>query len=48
MVLFGAVMVALYVLLDGFTWAGAIHLFVARTTKSGEQVLASIDRCGMG
>ncbi len=38
-----AVMVALYVLLDGFDLgAGAIHLFVARTDEERRQVLASI------
>jgi cytochrome bd ubiquinol oxidase subunit II len=38
-----AVMIALYVLLDGFDiGAGAIHLFVARTDEERRQVLASI------
>ena len=38
-----ALMVALYVLLDGFDLgAGAIHLFVARTDEERRQVLASI------
>ena len=38
-----AIMVALYVLLDGFDLgAGAIHLFVAKTDKERRQVLATI------
>jgi cytochrome d ubiquinol oxidase subunit II len=38
-----AIMVALYVLLDGFDiGAGAIHLFVAKTDEERRQVLASI------
>ena len=38
-----AIMVALYVLLDGFDLgAGAIHLFVAKTDQERRQVLASI------
>jgi cytochrome bd ubiquinol oxidase subunit II len=38
-----AVMVAIYVLLDGFDLgAGAIHFFVARTTEERRQVIASI------
>lgn len=38
-----AVMIALYVLLDGFDLgAGAIHLYVARTDEERRQVLASI------
>jgi cytochrome d ubiquinol oxidase subunit II len=38
-----ALMIALYVLLDGFDLgAGAIHLFVARTDEERRQVLASI------
>lgn len=38
-----ALMIALYVLLDGFDLgAGAIHLFVARTDEERQQVLASI------
>jgi cytochrome d ubiquinol oxidase subunit II len=38
-----AIMIAIYVLLDGFDLgAGAIHLFVARTDEERRQVLASI------
>src|SRR5262249_19233862 len=38
-----AIMVALYVLLDGFDLgAGAIHLFVAKTDEERRQILASI------
>src|SRR5881628_1977875 len=38
-----ALMIAIYVLLDGFDLgAGAIHLFVARTDEERRQVLASI------
>src|ERR1700674_4970867 len=38
-----AIMVAIYVLLDGFDLgAGAIHLFVAKTDDERRQVLASI------
>ena len=38
-----AVMVAIYVLLDGFDLgAGAIHLLVARTPEERRQVIASI------
>ena len=38
-----AVMVAMYVLLDGFDLgAGAIHLFVARTNEERRQVIATI------
>ena len=38
-----AVMVAVYVLLDGFDLgAGAIHLLVARTPEERRQVIASI------
>ena len=38
-----AIMIAVYVLLDGFDLgAGAIHLFVARTDQERRQVLASI------
>ncbi len=38
-----AIMIAVYVLLDGFDLgAGAIHLFVARTDEERRQVLASI------
>jgi len=38
-----AIMVALYVLLDGFDLgAGAIHLFIAKTDEERRQVLASI------
>jgi cytochrome bd ubiquinol oxidase subunit II len=38
-----ALMIALYVLLDGFDLgAGAIHLFVAKTDEERKQVLASI------
>src|SRR5437870_13915227 len=38
-----AIMIAIYVLLDGFDlWAGAIHLFVAKTDEERRQVLASI------
>src|SRR5260370_13873919 len=38
-----AVMVALYVLLDGFDLgAGAIHFLVAKTTEERRQVIASI------
>src|SRR4030088_1996109 len=38
-----AIMIAMYVLLDGFDLgAGAIHLFVARTDEERRQVLASI------
>ena len=39
-----ALMIALYVILDGFDLgAGAIHLWVARTDEERRQVLASID-----
>src|SRR6266705_3567223 len=38
-----AIMIAIYVLLDGFDLgAGAIHLFVAKTDEERRQVLASI------
>src|SRR5438046_8622542 len=38
-----ALMIAIYVLLDGFDLgAGAIHLFVAKTDEERRQVLASI------
>ena len=38
-----AVMVAMYVLLDGFDLgAGAIHLLVARTNEERRQVIATI------
>src|ERR1700736_1045358 len=38
-----AIMIAIYVLLDGFDiGAGAIHLFVAKTDQERRQVLASI------
>src|ERR1700682_708900 len=38
-----AIMIAVYVLLDGFDiGAGAIHLFVAKTDQERRQVLASI------
>src|SRR6266550_4228647 len=38
-----ALMIAIYVLLDGFDLgAGAIHLFVAKTDQERRQVLASI------
>src|ERR1700716_4201117 len=38
-----AIMIAMYVLLDGFDLgAGAIHLFVAKTDEERRQVLASI------
>ena len=38
-----AIMIAVYVLLDGFDLgAGAIHLLVARTDEERRQVLASI------
>src|SRR5438552_11666951 len=38
-----AIMIAVYVLLDGFDLgAGAIHLFVAKTDEERRQILASI------
>src|SRR2546427_10961398 len=38
-----ALMIAIYVLLDGFDLgAGAIHLFVAKTDEERRQILASI------
>ena len=43
-----AVMIAMYVLLDGFDLgAGAIHLLVAKTDEERRQVIAS-HRAGVG
>ena len=42
-----AMMIAMYVLLDGFDLgAGAIHLLVARTDAERRQVMARSGRCG--